>query len=56
LSVFGLEPPVTLDEVKARYKRLVKMTHPDRNGGDRAAEERLKSINEAYTTLRRFLD
>ena len=56
LSVFGLDPPVTLDEVKARYKRLVKMTHPDRNGGDRAAEERLKSINEAYTTLRRFLD
>ena len=55
LSVLGLDPPATLDEVKACYKRLVKITHPDRNGGDRVAEERLKSINEAYTTLRRFL-
>ncbi len=54
-AVRGLEPPVTLDQLKRRYKELVKKHHPDANGGDRAAEERLKSINEAYTTLRRFL-
>lgn len=54
-AIMGLEPPVTLDELKRRYKELVKKHHPDANGGDRAAEERLKSINEAYTTLRRFL-
>ena len=55
LAVLGLAPPATLEDVKTRYKRLVKMTHPDRNGGDREAEERLKSINEAYTTVKRFL-
>jgi curved DNA-binding protein CbpA len=51
----GLEPPLSLDRLKRRYKELVKKHHPDANGGDRGAEERLKSINEAYTTLRRFL-
>lgn len=54
-SVMGLEPPLTLEQLKRRYKELVKKHHPDANGGDRDAEERLKSINEAYTTLRRFL-
>ena len=50
-----LLPPVTLDEVKARYKSLVKQFHPDANGGDRDAEERLKLINDAYTTLKKSL-
>ena len=54
-AVMGLEPPLTLERLKRRYKELVKKHHPDANGGDRGAEERLKSINEAYTTLRRFL-
>jgi hypothetical protein len=52
LDVFALEAPVTLDQVKARYKQLVKQHHPDANGGDKAAEERLKIINQAYTTLK----
>lgn len=54
-AVMALEPPLTLEQLKRRYKELVKKHHPDANGGDRDAEERLKSINEAYTTLRRFL-
>ncbi|HUC61558.1 MAG TPA: J domain-containing protein [Alphaproteobacteria bacterium] len=52
LAVFALHAPVTLLQVKARYKELVKRHHPDRNGGDPAAEERLKVINQAYTTLK----
>lgn len=52
LAMMELEPPVTLVEVKTRYKELVKRLHPDANGGDREAEERLKLINEAYNTLR----
>ena len=55
LSVMELSPPLTLASLKARYKELVKRNHPDRHGGSRAAEERLKKINEAYTTLKDFL-
>ncbi len=52
LSTLGLHWPTTLAEVKARYKELAKRHHPDANGGDRTAEERLKSINLAYARLR----
>jgi hypothetical protein len=52
LAVMDLEVGVTADEIKARYKELVKLHHPDANGGDKAAEERLKSINQAYTFLK----
>ena len=52
LSTMDLSPPVTLDKLKARYKELVKRFHPDTHGGDKAAEERLKLINQAYSTLR----
>lgn len=52
LAVLGLTAVATPAEVKSRYKRLVKRYHPDANGGDKQAEERLKVINQAYTTLR----
>ena len=39
----GSSWPTTLDAVKTRYKELAKRHHPDANGGDRAAEERLKT-------------
>ena len=56
LSVMGLALPIELEELKSKYKDLVKLTHPDRNGGDKEAEERLKLINEAYTTLKQYLN
>ena len=52
LAVMELEPPVSLSALKARYKTLVKRHHPDANGGDKSAEERLKSIIQAYSTLK----
>ena len=52
ISVLGLVAPVTKADVKLRYKILAKMLHPDANGGDKRAEDRLKSVNYAYTTLR----
>ncbi len=52
LHTLGLLWPVSLDDVKTRYKALAKVHHPDANGGDRAAEERLKTINLAYAALR----
>lgn len=52
LSVLGLVAPITKADIKQRYKRLAKSLHPDANGGDKRAEDRLKSVNHAYTTLR----
>jgi len=52
LTTLGLVWPTTLDQVKARYHDLAKRHHPDANGGDRVAEERLKVINLAYAALR----
>jgi hypothetical protein len=52
LRTLGLAWPLTMEELKARYHELAKRHHPDANNGDRAAEERLKSINLAYAALR----
>jgi hypothetical protein len=53
LAVLGLTAAATRAEIKARYKCLVKRYHPDANGGDKQAEERLKVINQAYAMLRK---
>jgi DnaJ-domain-containing protein 1 len=52
LATLGLSWPTTLDAVKTRYKELAKRHHPDANGGNRDAEERLKVINLAYAAIR----
>jgi hypothetical protein len=52
LDVLELTWPSTRADVKSRYKTLVKLHHPDANGGAREAEEKLKQINVAYSTLR----
>ena len=52
LHTLGWSWPVSLDEVKSRYKELAKRNHPDANGGDPAAEERFKTINLAYAHVR----
>ncbi|MBL8672694.1 MAG: J domain-containing protein [Alphaproteobacteria bacterium] len=50
--VLELPPGTSFAVVKGRYKQLVKKLHPDANGGDREAEERLKTINQAYSVLK----
>ena len=52
LAELALAPGATLEEIKRRYKTLAKQLHPDANGGDRTAEERLKAVNLAYSTLK----
>lgn len=37
--------------IKAAYRRLALSFHPDRNPGDKAAEEKFKELNEAYAVL-----
>ena len=51
VAVFNLSSPINGDTVKSRYKQLVKQYHPDTNGGDKAAEEKIKEINEAYQII-----
>jgi hypothetical protein len=52
LQVMGLGPDATLEEVKVKYKALVKQHHPDANGGDRSTEDRLIEIIKAYNYLK----
>jgi DnaJ-class molecular chaperone len=39
-------------EIKARFKMLVKRHHPDANNGDRATEDKLREIIQAYNYLK----
>jgi DnaJ-domain-containing protein 1 len=52
LRLLGLTPPVDYAAIRARYIELVKINHPDTNGGDKESEERLKTINQALQTLK----
>jgi hypothetical protein len=52
LAVFGLEPPLNLEDIKTRYKELAKKYHPDLNNNDPKAEEQLKKVNSSYTVLK----
>ncbi len=51
LRRLGLSGDASPKQIKIRYKELAKRFHPDLNGGNKEAEERLKRINEAYSYL-----
>lgn len=53
LTALGLGADASLNDVKRRYKELVKRYHPDVNGGDRSAEERLAQVIRAYNVLKK---
>jgi len=50
-KVLGVSKSATQADIKKAYKRLAKQYHPDRNQGDKAAENRFKEISEAYQSL-----
>lgn len=52
LEIMGLEAPITLDDIKKRYKQLMKEHHPDLRKGDKESEELVKKINMSYTILK----
>jgi hypothetical protein len=54
LAELELQPPVDFVAIKAQYRTLVKVHHPDANGGSRDAEEKFKSINQAFATLKQI--
>jgi hypothetical protein len=53
LAVMGLPHDAGAAQVRARYTALMMDLHPDRNGGDRAGEERMRAVMEAYERLKK---
>ena len=53
LSVLGLGEDAGRHEVRQRYSGLVRRYHPDKNGGDRTHEAKLREVIEAYQLLRK---
>jgi hypothetical protein len=53
LSVLGLGEDADRHAVRQRYSQLVRRYHPDKNGGDRTHEARLRAVIEAYQLLRK---
>jgi hypothetical protein len=52
LDTLGLDIDATPNQVKMRFKDLVKRHHPDANGGDRSTEDRLVEVIQAYNYLK----
>ena len=50
-KTLGVSKSATEKEIKQAYRKLAQKYHPDKNQGNKAAEEKFKSINEAYEVL-----
>src|SRR5690554_3613643 len=50
-ALLDIDRSASAGDIKAAYRRLALKYHPDRNPGDKAAEEKFKEINEAYAVL-----
>ncbi len=50
-KILGVPRNATQEEIKKAYRRLALKYHPDRNKGNKEAEEKFKEINEAYAVL-----
>lgn len=50
-EVLGVKKNASEAEIKKAYRKLAMKYHPDRNEGDKAAEEKFKELNEAYAVL-----
>lgn len=53
LETLGIVGQAKSEDIKRAYKTLVKIHHPDANGGDKSSEERLRTIIAAYSHLKK---
>ena len=53
LETLGIIGHAKSDQIKQAYKSLVKIHHPDANGGDKSSEDRLRAIIAAYSHLKK---
>src|ERR1051325_9842938 len=51
-DILGVAKSADADELKRAYRKLAMQYHPDRNSGDKTAEQKFKDINEAYDILK----
>ncbi|HVC54502.1 MAG TPA: molecular chaperone DnaJ [Stellaceae bacterium] len=51
-DILGVAKSADADELKRAYRKLAMQYHPDRNPGDTSAEQKFKSLNEAYDVLK----
>src|SRR5438046_9262623 len=51
-EVLGVSKSAGADELKRAYRKLAMQYHPDRNAGDKGAEQKFKDLNEAYDILK----
>ena len=52
ITVLNLSETASKEEIKTKFKELVKLHHPDANGGDSRSEEKLREIIQAYNYLK----
>jgi curved DNA-binding protein CbpA len=53
-KTLGVAPSASDAEVRAAYRRLVQLHHPDHNGGSPESERRFEEVQEAYAAVRRL--
>ena len=51
-EILGVQRNASAAQIKAAFRKLAMQHHPDRNPGDKAAEQRFKELNEAYEVLK----